>query len=88
VEQLDVPAPCPLLRVPHSLGQLPLMDGNAAVTVLGALAQEHRLALFRLLVQASADGLPAGASSLSAAVTISSPGLDVQRSSIPRIRHS
>ena len=31
-----------------------------AVAALGALAQEHRLALFRLLVQAGADGLPAG----------------------------
>ena len=32
-----------------------------AVTALSALAQEHRLALFRLLVQAGPDGLPAGA---------------------------
>ena len=37
------------------------MQGNEAVVALGALAQEHRLALFRLLVQAGADGLPAGA---------------------------
>ncbi|HYC95932.1 MAG TPA: helix-turn-helix domain-containing protein, partial [Sphingomicrobium sp.] len=37
------------------------MDVNAAVVALGALAQEHRLALFRLLVQAGDDGLPAGA---------------------------
>ena len=37
------------------------MDLNAAVVALGALAQEHRLALFRLLVQAGPDGLPAGA---------------------------
>lgn len=33
----------------------------AAVEALGALAQEHRLALFRLLVQAGAEGMPAGA---------------------------
>lgn len=33
----------------------------AAVRALGALAQEHRLAVFRLLVQAGPDGLPAGA---------------------------
>lgn len=33
----------------------------AAVRSLGALAQEHRLACFRLLVQAGPDGLPAGA---------------------------
>ena len=37
------------------------MHVNEAVVALGALAQEHRLALFRLLVQAGADGLPAGA---------------------------
>jgi ArsR family transcriptional regulator, arsenate/arsenite/antimonite-responsive transcriptional repressor len=34
---------------------------SAAVEALGALAQEHRLALFRLLVQAGEDGMPAGA---------------------------
>jgi len=33
----------------------------AAVDALGALAQEHRLALFRLLVQAGKNGMPAGA---------------------------
>lgn len=32
-----------------------------AVTALGALAQEHRLALYRLLVQAGPEGLAAGA---------------------------
>ena len=37
------------------------MDSTAAVTALGALAQEHRLALFRLLVQAGEAGLAAGA---------------------------
>jgi DNA-binding transcriptional ArsR family regulator len=36
-------------------------DDSTAVTALSALAQEHRLALFRLLVQAGPDGLPAGA---------------------------
>jgi len=34
---------------------------DSAVTALGALAQEHRLALFRLLVQAGEDGMAAGA---------------------------
>jgi ArsR family transcriptional regulator, arsenate/arsenite/antimonite-responsive transcriptional repressor len=36
---------------------------NAAqvIEALGALAHEHRLALFRLLVQAGAEGMPAGA---------------------------
>jgi DNA-binding transcriptional ArsR family regulator len=37
------------------------MDVNAAVVALGALAQEHRLGLFRLLVQAGGDGMAAGA---------------------------
>ena len=35
------------------------MDSVAAVSALGALAQEHRLALFRLLVQAGEDGMAA-----------------------------
>src|SRR5688500_893947 len=37
------------------------MDAQQAVAALGALAQEHRLALFRLLVQAGKEGMPAGA---------------------------
>lgn len=36
------------------------MDAQAAVQALGALAQEHRLGAFRLLVQAGSAGLPAG----------------------------
>ena len=37
------------------------MDANAAIAALAALAQEHRLALFRLLVQAGEGGMAAGA---------------------------
>ncbi len=37
------------------------MNSSVAVEALGALAQDHRLALFRLLVQAGAGGMPAGA---------------------------
>ena len=37
------------------------MDPASAVAALGALAQEHRLTLFRLLVQAGEPGMPAGA---------------------------
>jgi ArsR family transcriptional regulator, arsenate/arsenite/antimonite-responsive transcriptional repressor len=33
----------------------------SAIEALGALAQEHRLALFRLLVRAGDTGMPAGA---------------------------
>ena len=37
------------------------MKATSAIDALGALAQEHRLALFRLLVQAGEKGMPAGA---------------------------
>ena len=37
------------------------MEPSEAVMSLSALAQEHRLALFRLLVQAGEDGMAAGA---------------------------
>jgi ArsR family transcriptional regulator, arsenate/arsenite/antimonite-responsive transcriptional repressor len=38
-----------------------VMDGKQSVDALGALAQEHRLAAFRILVQAGKSGLAAGA---------------------------
>ena len=50
-----------MLREWHSLGEFPLMNSADAVDALAALAQAHRLALFRLLVQAGEDGLSAGA---------------------------
>ena len=37
------------------------MQATEAIEALGALAQEHRLALFRLLVRAGPEGMPAGA---------------------------
>jgi ArsR family transcriptional regulator len=37
------------------------LDAHAVITALGALAQEHRLAAFRLLVQAGEEGMAAGA---------------------------
>lgn len=37
------------------------MDATSAIRALAALAQDHRLALFRLLVQAGGEGMPAGA---------------------------
>ena len=36
------------------------MDNKAAVSLLASLAQESRLAVFRLLVEQGPDGLPAG----------------------------
>jgi len=38
-----------------------MVDGSVAIGALGALAQEHRLAIFRLLVQAGEEGMAAGA---------------------------
>lgn len=37
------------------------MQSATVIRALGALAQEHRLASFRLLVQAGADGMASGA---------------------------
>lgn len=48
------------------------MKFTAAIAALGALAQEHRLALFRLLVQAGPDGMAAGALAQALAVPNSS----------------
>jgi DNA-binding transcriptional ArsR family regulator len=36
------------------------VQANLVIRALGALAQEHRLAAFRLLVQAGAEGITAG----------------------------
>ena len=48
------------------------MKTGSAVEALGALAQEHRLALFRLLVQAGDEGMAAGAIAAKLAVPNSS----------------
>ncbi len=37
------------------------INTEGVIEALGALAHEHRLALFRLLIQAGAEGMPAGA---------------------------
>lgn len=37
------------------------VDAKHAVDALGALAHEHRLAVYRMLVERGPDGLPAGA---------------------------
>src|SRR4051812_30655032 len=36
------------------------LDASSAVAALSALAHEHRLAAYRLLIEAGPDGLPAG----------------------------
>lgn len=48
------------------------MKPAEATAALAALAQEHRLALFRLLVQAGSDGLAAGAIAEALAIPSSS----------------
>ena len=48
------------------------MEAATVVRALSALAQEHRLAVYRLLVQAGPDGLPAGALSEAVGVPASS----------------
>lgn len=48
------------------------MEPGPVIRALGALAQEHRLAVFRLLVQAGPDGMPAGALAEALAVPASS----------------
>ncbi len=50
-----------MLRCRYPLVELPLMKSDNAVGALAALAQENRLKLFRLLVQAGDKGLAAGA---------------------------
>lgn len=55
------------------------MDQKRAIAALGALAQETRLALFRLLVTCGPEGLPAGAISERLAVPPSSLSFHLQQ---------
>ena len=48
------------------------MKDHVAITMLGALAQEHRIKIFRLLVKAGPSGLPS--SDIAEAVDISPTG--------------
>ena len=48
------------------------MESSEALAALGSLAQEHRLALFRMLVQAGPEGMAAGALAEALAVPNSS----------------
>ena len=48
------------------------MDAEPVIRALGALAQEHRLAAFRMLVQAGPEGMTAGAIATMLAVPPSS----------------
>jgi len=48
------------------------MDSPAAIDALGALAHEHRLAIFRLLIQAGPQGVAAGDIALALGIPSSS----------------
>lgn len=48
------------------------MESSEVLAALGSLAQEHRLALFRMLVQAGPEGMAAGALAEALAVPNSS----------------
>ena len=54
------------------------MDQHRAIAALGALAQETRLALFRLLVTSGSDGMAAGAIAERLAVAPSSLSFHLQ----------
>ena len=54
------------------------------IDALGALAQEHRLALFRLLVQAGEDGMSAG--SLAEALSVPNSSLSFHLAHLNRAR--
>ena len=58
------------------------MESTTAIGALGALAQEHRLALFRLLVQAGPDGMAAGA--IAAALGIPNSSLSFHLAQLSR----
>jgi len=58
------------------------MELEEAVDALGALAQENRLAVFRLLVQTGKDGLPAG--EIARALAISPSSLSFHLSHLAR----
>lgn len=60
------------------------MQSSDAIDALGALAQEHRLALFRLLVQAGEDGMAAGA--LAEALDVPNSSLSFHLAHLTRAR--
>lgn len=58
------------------------MNSETAIAALGALAQEHRLALFRLLVQAGEEGMAAGA--IAAALDVPNSSLSFHLAQLSR----
>lgn len=64
------------------------METKEIVTALAALAQESRLLIFRLLVQAGAEGLPAGKISEKAQIAPSSLSFHMKELSHARLVNS
>ena len=60
------------------------LPSSEAVAALASLAQEHRLALFRLLIQAGPDGMAAGA--LAEALDIPNSSLSFHLAHLNRAR--
>ena len=59
------------------------MHAGQAIGALGALAQEHRLQLFRLLIQAGSDGMAAG--ELARAINIPNSSLSFHLGHLHRV---
>lgn len=59
------------------------MKSGSAVSALAAPAQEHRLGLFRLLVQAGAEGIAAGA--IAEALNVPNSSLSFHLSQLRRV---
>jgi DNA-binding transcriptional ArsR family regulator len=64
------------------------MDNEGAVVALGALAQEHRLSLFRQLVQAGPEGMAAGAIAEALGIPASSLSFHLSQLQHARLIHS
>jgi DNA-binding transcriptional ArsR family regulator len=67
-----------------------LMDSKATVAALNALAHEHRLAAFRLLVQAGPAGLNAGTIAMQVGISPASMSFhlkDLMRADLIQPRH-
>ena len=58
------------------------MQSASAIEALGALAQEHRLALFRLLIEAGQEGMAAG--SLAEALSVPNSSLSFHLAHLSR----
>jgi ArsR family transcriptional regulator len=63
------------------------IDSRSAIAALAALAQEHRLAVYRLLVQAGEKGMAAGAIAEALALPASSLSFHLGQLRLARLIH-